>query len=567
MSTRTRALALSLLALLALPLTAQRLHVGELVGEPPDTSHWPHPAAPDGNRFPRSTAPTTQRKRRDNIAQLGKALFWDEQVSTDNTMACGTCHAPRAGGTDDRPGAVHFNGNFGAFGVVPQANVSSVDAISYGFQLQRTPSIDRQVTPVSAPTMIGAYLFNRLFWDRRAGPDLKDGAGNSVANFEDWAALEDLAVGPPVNEVEMGHEGHAWTSGLLQDKLNRSLPLAMVVPSTVPQDLSWFVGSGRTYGDVFDQVFGWHPQFGGNQGVTRERFAMAIAHYQRTLIPDQAPIDTGAMELEHVKGFELLRTRGNCFVCHSVTGNPTLAHHGTLNPFDNVFSDGQEHGIGLPGQPARKTATLRNVGLHTKFFSTGHGSDGVANVFVTNLAELVEFYNHQSGGLGFQPPLDATEKTLVLLFLTEALTDPRVAAEQFPFDRPTLYSEAHPFGQNVYGAPTPGPSNRLARIIAHEPPKVAQPGQDHWFKVGVGDAPGDSIAVLMLADAPQLGSPILVHSVFANLTTMTNREGIATMQHPTMLDPSMVDVPMVCQWMISDFGVPSFSNAAVLTPF
>ena len=33
---------------------------------------------------------------------LGKALFWDEQLSSDNTVACGTCHIPSAGGSDPR---------------------------------------------------------------------------------------------------------------------------------------------------------------------------------------------------------------------------------------------------------------------------------------------------------------------------------------------------------------------------------------------------------------------------------------------------------------------------------
>ena len=35
-------------------------------------------------------------------AVLGKMLFWDEQLSSDNTMACGTCHQPRFGGTTSR---------------------------------------------------------------------------------------------------------------------------------------------------------------------------------------------------------------------------------------------------------------------------------------------------------------------------------------------------------------------------------------------------------------------------------------------------------------------------------
>ncbi|MGA0868855.1 MAG: cytochrome c peroxidase, partial [Planctomycetota bacterium] len=38
-------------------------------------------------------------------AVLGKILFWDEQLSSDDTVACGTCHMPgAAGGADPRLG-------------------------------------------------------------------------------------------------------------------------------------------------------------------------------------------------------------------------------------------------------------------------------------------------------------------------------------------------------------------------------------------------------------------------------------------------------------------------------
>src|SRR5262245_36049266 len=35
---------------------------------------------------------------------LGKILFWDEQVSSHDTVACGTCHRAGAGGSDPRVG-------------------------------------------------------------------------------------------------------------------------------------------------------------------------------------------------------------------------------------------------------------------------------------------------------------------------------------------------------------------------------------------------------------------------------------------------------------------------------
>jgi cytochrome c peroxidase len=50
----------------------------------------PPPPAPPGN-------PITPAK-----ANLGKALFWDEQMSSTRTIACGSCHVMPAGGSDPR---------------------------------------------------------------------------------------------------------------------------------------------------------------------------------------------------------------------------------------------------------------------------------------------------------------------------------------------------------------------------------------------------------------------------------------------------------------------------------
>ncbi len=41
--------------------------------------------------------PITEPKR-----VLGKMLFWDEQLSSSNTVSCGTCHSMKRGGGDDR---------------------------------------------------------------------------------------------------------------------------------------------------------------------------------------------------------------------------------------------------------------------------------------------------------------------------------------------------------------------------------------------------------------------------------------------------------------------------------
>lgn len=556
-------------ALLSAPIAAQRQHVAGLIGEPPDTSNWPHPAAPDGNPFPRSTAPASDLKYRDAKAQLGKTLFWEEQVSSDNTMSCGTCHAPAAGGTDFRAGGLHANGNVGSFGMIRQHASSPID-IDYNFAVNPSPVIDRQITPLHAPTMIGAYVFERLFWDQRAGPDFVDSSNVTIPNFTDWAACEDLSVGPVISDVEMGHEGTNWTTGFIQRKLDESYPLALVDPTTIPPDIQWITGSGATYQKIFDSIFGGDPQFGGAQGVTRERFALAVAHYMRTLIPDQAPIDLGTMSDREVEGFRIM-LRSDCFRCHSTSHNPqfTTPFGILLDPFDNPFSDGNMHDIGFG--PV-KTPTLRNVGLRQRFFSTGQ---------VSTLSALVDFYDNQPfggpelQGSGPGGTLTPSEKAAVMAFLGNALTDPRVKAESFPFDRPQLASERSdffPFEVNEYGTATPCPRGQVAEIIANAPPLVTKPVPSgmptDWFKVGVGQAPPNAPAYILIDTAAGAGPTIWVGpGSILTFVGNTDADGIATVHVPFPLVPATVGTTFYAQWMFVDYGRRCFSDAARFRPF
>lgn len=566
---RRAALVTFAMAALTITASAQRMHVNGLIGEPPDVSNWPHPAAPDANPFDRSTASPIALAYRDNKADLGKTLFWDEQVSMDNSISCGTCHIPAAGGTDNRKGVLVAPGIIGVRGVIPQAIGTSGLPI-YGFVNPLSPQIDVSATPIHSPTMIGAYVFDRLFWDRRAGPFFRfEGTLIPIPNFTDWAACEDLAVGPVANKIEMGHEDMLWSQGLIQMKLNEAYPLALVKPTTVPPDIQWLVTSGADYEHLFDKIFFNDPQFGGIQGVTRERFAMAVAHYMRTLIPDQAPIDLGTMTPAMVAGFTLMRNSG-CFFCHSASGNPILTTPGgkLLDPFDNPFSDGQFHNIGFG---IRKTPTLRNVGLRHRFFSTGFGNAGD-----NTLTGIIKFYDNQPGILGLNGSgpggtLTATEFKQVFLFLSDGLTDKRVATETFPFDRPPLNSEANPFEANEFGNGTPGASGLVPEIIANAPPLVHKPGiiNNIWFKIGVGNTTANSPAVLMFSNTAGAGPIFWLGGLISNAPmVMTNPMGIATAEQPLPLVAGMLGVSFFTQWQIMEptFTV-AFSDAAKFVPF
>ena len=121
----------------------------------------PAPAAvppvptPDGN-------PITEDKR-----VLGKILFWDEQLSSDDSIACGTCHRPAFGGADPRSGR-HTGIDKGTIDDV----MGSPGIVSLGrdghAQLHPLFGTGPQVTPRLAPSNFAGIWADELFWDGRA---------------------------------------------------------------------------------------------------------------------------------------------------------------------------------------------------------------------------------------------------------------------------------------------------------------------------------------------------------------------------------------------------------------
>ena len=536
------------IALILAPPAFSQFQKKSIIGD--DTlllNGWLYPKGPDANPFRKPSDPQFQGTRERIL--LGKMVFWDEQLSADGTMSCGTCHFPTTGGGDARDGALHPNGKTGSLGVLPQQLVDYGDGATTNF--------DRLVTPRNAPTMIGAGYFEKLFWDRRAGPDFPDANGNPQTGFSLFAAAEAQVAGPPISEVEMGHFGITWTSGNIQAKLGASRPLALATPATIPPDVAPLVNQGLTYDQHFDNVF-------GTGGVTRNRIAMAVAHYMRSLIPNQAPIDIPfAMTQDMRDGFDIMND-SNCFQCHSasVTIPGTLLQmnpdNTLVDPFDQPLSDGRFHFINLPppgdiledgSNASVKTPTLRNVGLRRRFFHSGQFS---------SLADIVAFYNGEigNGNAGFNHVLDSVEKGKVLQFLGRALTDPRVAQGLPPFDRPDLYSERVPFETNEYGTGTAGTGGLVPEILANAPPNVG----NAFFKVGVGNALAGATAILSVSNTQAGGPNIWIGPPTTNVVTTINAQSIGTASLPIANDPTLIGTPMFMQWTIVDPAAP-FSRA------
>ena len=107
---------------------------------------------------------------------LGKALFWDEQLSATRTVACGTCHAPRAGTGDPR--VASGSASFLHPGADGQPGTDDDVIGSPGVPLNRKDGsyvwepyfgLRPQVTRRKAQGINeAAYTDEGLFWDGRA---------------------------------------------------------------------------------------------------------------------------------------------------------------------------------------------------------------------------------------------------------------------------------------------------------------------------------------------------------------------------------------------------------------
>src|SRR5436190_17429080 len=212
---------------------------------------------------------------------LGKALFWDEQMSSTRTVACGTCHKAGGGGDDLRaftspststnPGINQFFGDgddIVASRGVPQNNLDGtyLPSATYG--------MNEQVTGRSSVSYLNAGYQDLLFWDGRASNVFRDPITQAII-LNGGGALESQVLGPPVNSTEMAHSGRDWNQ--VAARINESKPLALA--SNIPAGLQNWIG-GRSYSDLFNETF-------GSPEVTPARIALAIATYERTLYTDQ----------------------------------------------------------------------------------------------------------------------------------------------------------------------------------------------------------------------------------------------------------------------------------------
>lgn len=137
--------------------------------------------------------------------ELGRQLYFDTRLSIDNTISCASCHAPDHG---------------------------------YAFDSQFGEGIEKLRGNRNSPVAYNRILSSKQFWDGRA------------------ESLEDQAVGPIANPIEMGFTHDACVEALNQ------------VPGYVLQ---------------FDRLF--------EDGLTIDNVGKAIASFERVIVTGPAPWD------------------------------------------------------------------------------------------------------------------------------------------------------------------------------------------------------------------------------------------------------------------------------------
>jgi cytochrome c peroxidase len=487
-------------------------------------------------------------------ASLGKTLFWDEQLSSTLTVSCGTCHRPAEGGSDPRtvvgenrsrnPGFDNqFNTPDDVFGSpgVPQNNLDGTYSPSdfFGF--------NEQVTPRKAPSYLNAGLaFNGSFWDGRASNIFRDPLTNQVL-LTDWASYETQILFPPVSSAEMGHGGRDWTQ--VANQIAAAKPLALA--GNIPPSLAEWI-DGRYYPELFEEAF-------GTPEVTPARIALAIATHERALFSDRAPLDKYASAIEPLTAQEdrgrVIFVQVSCNFCH---GGPLLSdqnfHNIGIRP--QLEDRGRGAFTGNANDNGRfKTPTLRNVELRAPYMHNGR---------FASLEDVVDFYNR---GGDFNAPnkdprvrplnLNGEQKADLVAFMKRPLTDPRVAAELPPFDRPQLYSESTRVPQ-IVGTGRAGAGGIVPRVVAIEPPLLGNPS----FTVGVSSALGNAQAVLVIdANDPGVGSTIPAQGAFARLTVNLSGtgsgNGFGSVSLAIPNNPALIGQTFYGRWYVSDAGAAS----------
>jgi cytochrome c peroxidase len=282
-----------------------------------------------------------------DLPTLGRVLFYDRQLSINNSVSCSSCHKQELGFADN----VKFSTGFGA--QMTTRNSMPIQNLGNGF-VGAGSAVDFIVSPTN------------LFWDGREHD------------------LNVMVLKPLVNHVEMGvNDIASFTKKVsqipyYQDLFIKAYGDPTVTSERVANALTWFVRSINTKNTKFD-------------AHTKAMGLNFLGFVDNTTKPIDAHPVLSPLEAE---GWKLFLEKYNCNSCHQVQAPSGYAQFG--GSFANIGLDRQYADNGLSGVTKRtadagkfKIPSLRNVALTAPYMHDGrfetlgdvidHYKDGIAN--------------------------------------------------------------------------------------------------------------------------------------------------------------------------------------------
>ena len=296
------------------------------------------------------------------LADLGRNLFFDTVGGLNNDNNCAGCHAPSAGFGDTQSIAIGIDNN----GIVGPNRTGPRNQ-------RRTPSI------------VNTALYPALMWNSRFASVARDPFDNSQG-----------FVFPPPEGMSLSYLPHLLTAQAFIPPTERVEVAGFEFPgdsNAIRAEVLRRINDVPEYRKRFGKIF---PSVREGDPITFDMFGAAIAEFEFSQVFADAPIDRfargqrNAMSEDQKKGALLFFGTANCVACHKVSGES-----------NEMFSDFEQHVIGVPqvvpslgnvlfdgpGQNEDfgleqvtgnsndrykfRTSPLRNVGLQPAFFHNG----------------------------------------------------------------------------------------------------------------------------------------------------------------------------------------------------
>ena len=277
------------------------------------------------------------------LANVGRLLWFDPIQGLNDDNACGGCHSPTNGFGDTQPIAIGIDNN------------RVVGPGRTGPRNQRR-----------SPMVINTAFYPALMWNSRfhaVSRDPFDNAGGYVFPAPEGTSLSYLphlltaqAFIPPTERVEAAGFHFPGNNEDLRREVVRRL------------------NENENYRELFGRVF---PNVNAGAPITFNDVARALAEFEFTLTFADAPIDrfargqSNALSREEKQGALLFFGRARCVECHSVAGES-----------NEMFSDFKQHVAGIPQiAPVFSNMTFDGAGANEDFGLeqvTGNAADRYA---------------------------------------------------------------------------------------------------------------------------------------------------------------------------------------------